>query len=201
MPGKTPPNLMFSHFGLSVKDLPAMQRFYTEVMGFTVTDGGAVAGMDAVFLSRDPTDHHQIVLATGRPDNLPSNMLNKAFGACINQISFRMGSLADLRDMYNRLKVLGYQDDGMLLGNHGVSWSIYFPDPEGNNIEVFVDTPWYVVQPLLLPLDFSKSDQQIYSETEAICRSRTGFEPISQWRAKIGRAMTPYRPPRGSSPQ
>ncbi len=100
MPNSTPPNPMFSHFGLSVKDLPTMQRFYTEVMGFTVTDGGAVAGMEAVLLSRDPLDHHQIVLATGGPGNLPANTLNPAFGACINQISFRMAGLADLRDMY-----------------------------------------------------------------------------------------------------
>jgi catechol 2,3-dioxygenase len=194
MPNDTPPNLMFSHFGLSVRDLPTMQRFYTDFLGFTVTDGGAVAGMDAVFLSRDPMDHHQIVLATGRPDNLPTNTLNPAFGACINQISFRMPALADLRDMYLRLKEIGHEDGGMLLGNHGVSWSIYFPDPEGNNIELFVDTPWYILQPLLLPLDFSKTDAEIWAFTETMCRDSAGFEPIEAWRERIGRKMTPYRP-------
>ena len=56
-------NLMFSHFGLSVMDLPKMETFYTDFMGFTVTDRGGVAGLDVVFLSRDPLDHHQIVLA------------------------------------------------------------------------------------------------------------------------------------------
>lgn len=185
---------MFSHFGLSVRDLLAMQRFYTEVMGFTVTDGGAVAGMDVVFLSRDPMDHHQIVLATGRPDNVPTNALNKAFGACINQISFRMPALADLRDMYYRLKAIGYENNSMLLGNHGVSWSIYFPDPEGNNIELFVDTPWYILQPLLLPLDFSRTDAEIYAFTESMCRNSEGFEPIAQWRERMARRMSRYEP-------
>ena len=84
------PNLMFSHFGLSVTDLPKMEAFYTDFMGFTVTDRGEVAGLDVVFMSRDPLDHHQIVLATGRPKEMPGNTGNPMFGPCINQISFRI---------------------------------------------------------------------------------------------------------------
>src|SRR3546814_10904716 len=90
---------MFSHFGLSVTDLPKMVTFYRDFMGFTVTDRGEVAGLEVVFLSRDPLDHHQIVLATGRPKDMPGNTGNPMFGPCINQISFRMASIADLRDM------------------------------------------------------------------------------------------------------
>lgn len=117
------------------------------------------------------------------------------FGPSINQISFRLGTLGDLRDMHRRLKAAGYADDGMLVGNHGIAWSIYFPDPEGNNIEVFVDTPWYMLQPFLVPLDLSKSDAEIVAATEAMCRENEGFEPIEQWRARIGRKMTPFRAP------
>jgi catechol 2,3-dioxygenase len=196
----TAPNLMFSHMGLSVKNLAAMEKFYTEVMGFSVTDRGQTAGLDIVFLSRDPLDHHQIVLATGRPDELPANTLNPMFGPCINQISFRMGSLADLRAMHTRLKQIGYRDDQMMLGNHGVAWSIYFPDPESNMLEVFVDTDWYMQQPVLVPLDFSKTDAEITELTEALCRSDKGFEPIADWRVRVGRGMTPYRPAPASVP-
>jgi catechol-2,3-dioxygenase len=67
---KTAPNLMFSHMGLSVTDIAKMEAFYTNALGFTVTDRGEAAGMQIVFLSRNPYDHHQIVLATGRPDNI-----------------------------------------------------------------------------------------------------------------------------------
>src|SRR5689334_10232051 len=95
----TKPNLEFSHMGLSVRDIGRMERFYTEVLGFTVTDRGQAGGMDLVFLSRDPLDHHQIVLATGRPERLPENTANPQFGPSINQISFKMGSIADLGDM------------------------------------------------------------------------------------------------------
>lgn len=190
------PNLMFSHFGLTVTDLPKMEAFYTDMMGFTVTDRGAVAGLEVVFMSRDPLDHHQIVLATGRPKNMPGNTGNPMFGPCINQISFRMGSLADLRDMYVRLKAAAYTDEQMLLGNHGVGWSIYFPDPEGNLLECFVDSDWYIAQPVLTPLDFSLSDEEIKAATKANCEKSPGFEPISAWRARIASKMQQFAPPK-----
>src|SRR5882757_4962346 len=97
------PNLSFSHMGLSVKDIAKMEDFYTRVLGFTVTDRGIAGGMQLVFLSRDPLDHHQIVLATGRPESLPPNTANPQFGPSINQISFKMGSLSDLRELNQRL--------------------------------------------------------------------------------------------------
>src|SRR3546814_1585510 len=71
---------------------------------------------------------------------MPGNTGNPMFGPCINQISFRMASIADLRDMHGRLKAAGYTDEQMLCGNHGIGWSIYFPDPEGNLLECFVDS-------------------------------------------------------------
>ena len=97
------PNLKFSHMGLSVKDIARMEGFYTRVLGFTVTDRGTAGGMQLVFLSRDPFDHHQIVLATGRPERLPANTANPQFGPSINQISFKMGTLADLREMHGQI--------------------------------------------------------------------------------------------------
>jgi catechol 2,3-dioxygenase len=185
------PNLMFSHMGLSVRDIDAMERFYTNVLGFSVTDRGEIAGgMKLVFLSRDPLDHHQIVLATGRPDVLPANTANKRFGPSINQISFRMGSIADLRDIKDRLTAGGATR--LFPANHGIAWSIYAHDPEDNNLEFFVDTDWYITQPFLIPLDFSNTDQEIFALTKSICEKSAGFEPASDWRKRVASRMTPY---------
>jgi catechol-2,3-dioxygenase len=181
------PKLSFSHLGVTVLDLDRMEDFYSRVLGFTVTDRGEAAGMRIVFLSRDPRDHHQIVLATGRPSVMPDNTANPRFGPSINQISFRLDSLSDLRTMYERLRSVGIND--MLVANHGVSWSIYLPDPEGNNIELFVDTDWYIDQPFLKPFDITRSDREIQEETLELCRAASGFEPISAWRERIGRRM------------
>ena len=190
-------NLQFSHMGLSVRNIAEMEQFYTQVLGFTVTDRGLIEnGMDTpmslVFLSRDPMDHHQLVLATGRPDVMPANECNAQFGPSINQLSFKMATMSDLRDIYDRLQEAGY---GKLMpANHGVAWSIYAHDPEGNNLEFFIDSEWYFPQPFLVPLDFSKSDEQILQETEALCREQEGFEPYSEWRAKIAPKMHMFRP-------
>ncbi len=184
-------NLMFSHMGLSVKNIEMMEAFYTGVLGFTVTDRGTAGGMQLVFLSRDPRDHHQIVLATGRPDVLPANTANPQFGPSINQISFKMGSLSDLRDMHERLTAEG--GSSLFPANHGVAWSIYAHDPEDNNLEFFVDSDWYIKQPFLIPLDLSKTDTEIVELTRSLCESSEGFEPYGAWRERVAARMTPFR--------
>ena len=188
----TAPNLMFSHMGLSVKDIAKMEDFYSRVLGFTVTDRGEAGGMQLVFLSRDPNDHHQIVLATGRPDALPANVANPQFGPSINQISFKMGTLPDLREMHSRL--LGEGGANLFPANHGIAWSIYAHDPEGNNLEFFVDSDWYITQPFLIPLDFSRSDDEIVGETKALCEKSPGYEPYGDWRGRVAQRMTRFRP-------
>ena len=36
---------------------------------------------------------------------------------------------------------------------HGNALSVYFLDPEGNRVELLIDTPWYVPQPHRLVVD------------------------------------------------
>ncbi len=190
---KSAPNLMFSHMGISVTDIEKMETFYTGVLGFAVTDRGEAAGMQIVFLSRDPMNHHEIILATGRPAQMPANTANPQFGPSINQISFKMGSLADLRDINERLTSGGASD--LFPANHGIAWSIYAHDPEGNNLEFFVDTDWYVTQPFLIPLDFAKTDAEISALTQELCAKSEGYEPYGDWRDRVAQRMTPFMAP------
>ena len=183
---------MFSHMGLSVGDIARMEDFYTRVLGFTVTDRGEAGGMTLVFLSRDPMDHHQIVLATGRPPEMPANIANAQYGASINQISFKMATIADLRSMYERL--VAEESAGLFPASPGIAWSVYAHDPEGNNLEFFVDSDWYISQPFLLPLDFAKADDEIVEETRMLCQASPGYEPYGDWRGRVARRMTPYIP-------
>src|SRR5438046_1933736 len=94
------PALSFSHFGFYVRDLERMADFYTRVLGFAISDRGDLdiprGNVSLVFLTRDPREHHQIVLASGRPDTLPFNP--------INQISFRMADFAGLREMHRLIQ-------------------------------------------------------------------------------------------------
>lgn len=185
----TAPNLKFAHIGLVVSDVDRMTRFYTEVLGFIITDKGDFGDLKVVFLSRDPEEHHQIVLTNGRPDNLPKNTINPEYGPVIQQISFKMGSLAELKEMARRLEPGGAT--GLTMASHGNAWSVYAHDPEGNYIEFYVDTDWYAAQPFYEPLDLSKPDEEIIAETEAMCRASPGFKPIGQWREDISKVMPP----------
>ena len=184
------PNLMFSHMGFACSDIVKMEDFYTRVLGFTVTDRGEVMGMNLVFLSRDPQDHHQLVLVTGRPDNLPPNPFHAQFGSVINQISFRVGSLQGLRELLATFQRENVQS--IFVGSHGIAWSIYCHDPDGNNLEFFVDTPWYFPQPFLVPLDLSLPDDTIIDETRRMAQQQPGYQPYADWRADVARRMSRY---------
>lgn len=175
--------LTFSHIGLYVRDIGNMERFYTNFLGFFVTDRGNLPGpagdIQLVFLSRDPDEHHQIVLASGRPELLDFNV--------INQISLRADNLETLRDLHKRLTHTQAYDIQPV--THGNAISVYFRDPEGNRLEIFIDTPWYVNQPMRVALDFSMTDAQLMQSVETHARSLPGFEPRSQWRARMAQLM------------
>jgi catechol-2,3-dioxygenase len=164
---------VLSHFGIHVTDLERMQGFYTGVMGLLVMDRGTNRdGTTLVFLSHDPDQHHQLVLVTGRPPGIDYNV--------VNQISFKLPTLADLKAMHARVREAGIKEFRIV--THGNAWSVYFPDPEGNRVELFVDTPWHTPQPFAEPFDIEAPVEAILARTEAICRSRPGFVSRVEWR-------------------
>jgi catechol 2,3-dioxygenase len=171
------PNL--THAGLWVRESAVMEAFYTRVMGFHVSDRGFVERYNGniTFMSNDPTIHHQVILAEGRPDDVPST---------INQLSFLVKSLDELRVMYRRVVAEG--GENLLPRNHGNAWSVYFDDPEGNNIEVYLDSPFHVPQPFGEYLDFDLSNDEIMKLTEDMCRATEGFLPRAEWSAKMAAA-------------
>ena len=69
--------------------------------------------------------------------------------------------------------------------SHGNAWSIYFKDPEGNRVELFVDTPWYTPQPCREPLDLTQPAEQIRKPTEEYCRTQPRFQRDTEWRREL----------------
>lgn len=169
----TTPAPALSHFGIHVTDLDRMADFYTRVLGLLVMDRGALAGGNELcFLSHDPDQHHQLVLVSGRPLEATYNV--------VNQISFKLPTLEDLKAVHARLRQEGIKEFRIV--THGNAWSVYFADPEGNRVELFVDTPWHTPQPFAEPFDLEASADAILAETEAICRQRPGFMTRAAWR-------------------
>lgn len=172
--------LVFSHMGFYVRDIGRMTRFYRDVMCFFETDRGLLGTVELVFLSRDPSEHHQIVLATGRPADLSFSV--------INQISLRVPDLATLREVRNRAQADPDVTD-LVTATHGNAVSIYFRDPEGNRLEVFMDMPWYCEQPLREPIDLDQSDEAVMAAAQALARSRPKFRTRAQWVAEMEQLM------------
>jgi catechol-2,3-dioxygenase len=173
----TTPALTLSHTTMAVRDLDTMLAFYCEVLGFQVTNRGAV-GDDAemAFISQDPSEHHQIVFVTGMDAGDHHFVM-------ADHLAFRTGSLDDLRVIGGKLDEAGVDD--VIPINHGNAWSLYFTDPEGNGLECFVDSPFHVAQPFAGGLDLSAGDDEVAAATEAEIRGLPEFAPMSQWRAEF----------------
>jgi catechol 2,3-dioxygenase-like lactoylglutathione lyase family enzyme len=175
----TPPDISFSHVGIFVTDIGAMADFYSRVLGFVVTDRGPLGERELAFLSRDPDEHHQLVLVSGRPPDLPFNV--------VNQISLKLSSLDALKTAHGMLLAEGVREFRCV--THGNAWSVYFPDPEGNRVELFVDSPWHTPQPYAEPIDIGAPVEEIIRDTEARCRRRPGFSTREEWRRGLVRAL------------
>ena len=175
MPQEPAPRL--SHVGIYVKDVAKMTDFYTRVIGFIVSD--AAEDGRITFMTRSATDHHQLVLVRGRAPDSDKPM--------VQQVSFNVGTLANVQRAYRKVREAACKVIEPRC--HGNAWSVYFSDPEGNRIEMFCDTPWYVPQPLGFEIDLNKSEEELYRETEAICRAKPGFKPMEEWRAEISRKI------------
>ena len=165
------PDLSLSHFELYVADVNSMQDFYTRCLGFVVTDRGqGASGM--VFLSRNPDEHHQIVL-----NPRPSRHSRES---PLDHISFRVSKLDQIRSFHGAL--VSFPHVSVDAVSHGTTWSLYFRDPEENRIEIFCDTPWHVNQPCKFTIDLALEDGELYEYTEQQIRNLPGFKPLKEWR-------------------
>jgi catechol 2,3-dioxygenase len=169
-----------SHFGIFVRDIDLIERFYTDVFGLFATDRGVGKTFrnQLVFLTGDPRQHHQLVLSAGRAPDSASTVM---------QLSFTVDSLDELRA--TRDKALAAGATGLIGLNHGNAWSIYFDDPEGNKVEVYLDTPFHVPQPCGEPLNLEQADDALLAETRALAEALPGFMPRAQYVEELARTL------------
>lgn len=135
------------HVGIYVDDLDAMAEFYSSFLGMTVSDRSDEEGI--VFLSARPTEeHHELVL-----------FKDAARRTEMQQVSFTVGSLDDLRTFYAQIKERAYPVDRVV--SHGNAIGCYFRDPEGNQIEVYWPTGRVWPQPYLKDIDLELEEAEL----------------------------------------
>ena len=120
------------HVVLYVRDLARSRAFYRDVLGFNLI--GGAEGMPAAAFSSGRT-HHELLLIEVGPNATPI-----PGGRRVGRYHFglKIGTTDDeLRDALEQLKAAGANVLGA--SDHGVTHSLYIADPDGNEIELYID--------------------------------------------------------------
>lgn len=116
-----------AHVVLRTNNLKPMTEFYKTFLGAHVAFSNDVLS----FLSYDD-EHHRIAIYQG-PNTGP-----KQPDTCgLHHIAFAYRSLEDLALSYRQRKANGFLPFWCV--NHGVTTSMYYRDPDGNEVEMQVD--------------------------------------------------------------
>lgn len=116
-----------SHYGLRALDLAAMTDWYVKFLDARIEHHMGFG----VFMTFDD-EHHRLVIFT--TDDTVEKDPN---AAGVEHVALGLPDFASLADNYERLKVYGITPS--LPVNHGFTTSLYYDDPEGNQIEFSVD--------------------------------------------------------------
>ena len=128
------------HLVLYVRDLARSSAFYRDVLGWRQLmppDGNPLPVPAAAFAAPSQRTHHELLLIEVGPDAVPQPAGRRVglyhFGLKVGDSDDELReALATVRD--NGVTILGMSD-------HTVTHSLYIEDPDGNEIELYIDVP------------------------------------------------------------
>jgi len=119
------------HVVLKVRDRERSERFYTDVLGFPIAARRDEPPMTFFTLG----NHHDFAIMAVGPDG-PDSAANSPG---LFHVAFKIGdSTAELHRAKAHLDALDVEI--AMAADHTVTQSIYITDPDGNAIELYVDT-------------------------------------------------------------
>ena len=119
------------HVVFYVKDLKPSLDFYRDLLGFQ--EVGRIFNGTAAALTSGRTHHELLLIQVG---DAPGPLSGRRRG--LYHIGIKIGdSLDELRTAKKELEQAGVQVEGM--SDHTVSQSLYLRDPDGNEVELYVD--------------------------------------------------------------
>ena len=121
------------HVVYYVKNLEESLKFYHEAVSLEVS--GKIFNGRAALMTGGRTHHELLLIQVGEATG---PLAGKRIG--LYHVGWKIGeSMQELRQARDTILEQGYQIDG--LSDHTVSQSIYLRDPDGNEVELFVDDP------------------------------------------------------------
>jgi catechol 2,3-dioxygenase len=121
------------HVVFYVRSLQESLRFYRDVVGFK--EVGRTFGDRAAALTGGRTHHEMLLIEVG---DAPGPAEGPRRG--LYHIGIKVGdTLDELRQAARDLKKAGVDIEGA--SDHTVSQSLYLRDPDGNEVELYVDAP------------------------------------------------------------
>jgi catechol-2,3-dioxygenase len=117
------------HVVLKVRDAQKSKVFYTRALGLQVAHENLERG--TVFLSFG-TEHHDLALF-----QLATGEAPEATQPGLHHVAWQLGSFEELQAAYRELRQLGIPVESTI--EHNVTRSVYFPDPDGNRVELYCD--------------------------------------------------------------
>ncbi|GJL51374.1 VOC family protein [Candidatus Nitrospira salsa] len=121
------------HVVFYVKDIERSLKFYRDLLGFQ--EVGRIFQGKAVALTSGRTHHELLLIEVGDAPG-PSQGTRRG----LYHIGIKIGnSLDELRSAKHDIERAGVDIAGM--SDHTVSQSLYLKDPDGNEVELYVDDP------------------------------------------------------------
>ncbi len=122
------------HLVLYVRDLERSRHFYGDILGWTEVRGDVPLGVPAAAFSAGRT-HHELLLIEVGPSAAP---IPPGRRVGMYHFGLKVGETDDeLREVVHHLQ----QNGVTILGasDHTVTHSLYIADPDGNEVELYVD--------------------------------------------------------------
>ena len=124
------------HIVFYVKDLEVSLRFYEKILGWERITSDTLP-FNAAALSSGRTHHELLLIEVG---DAPKRPIGRRIG--FYHAAFKIGdSIDELKSAYKDL--IKYGADIIGTSDHTVSKSVYLLDPDGNEIELYIDDSKY----------------------------------------------------------
>lgn len=128
--------LALGHVVLRVRDRKRSEKFYNGILGLPICARLEDSGLKMAFFTLGNHHDFAVMEVGGEGDGRGENSIGLDHIG-LDHVAFKIGnSLDELREAKSKLEAAGITPNPV---DHEVTKSLYFKDPDGNGVELYVD--------------------------------------------------------------